>query len=163
VVIEKRKGYLLLTWGSLALLALVTLFAWPLTLELSEGIAMTVLFSPCWISLGVAAWFARRSSNRVIRIEKTYLVVEDFKPSKLPWSEILSFSVIHKNVSQIGDFAWLIVHFKDNTKYLKRKWYTKIDEALFGEGVAVCTLNHYKGTEAEILEKLNKALRNNKS
>ncbi|BHH82408.1 hypothetical protein LA52FAK_06970 [Desulforhopalus sp. 52FAK] len=91
-----------------------------------------------------------------IRLTPDYLVVDDFKPSALPWSEIdeVSYEVIP--VGQMGPITSLIIEFSNPKKYkIKNKWLGGLNNENLEKGIVVCNLATYREKPSLIVSQIN--------
>ncbi|MFB9886082.1 hypothetical protein [Balneatrix alpica] len=160
MIIRKNQGLLGTLWRTMSVLAIASLLAGPVSQGLTEdGLIMASIFTPIGTLFALLAWLVRRSCNKKIQIEPDYLLIEDFRPAPLPWTDIVGFSTEQRRIGQRQNTTWLKIHFVDDRQYAKSNWQHQLSRALLGEGIAVCNLAVYSLPEADILAILERHLR----
>lgn len=119
---------------------------------------LTILFSPIYIICGVLAWKIRNTEKRNITICQQYLKFDDFTLSKIPWGDILDFSIVHLNNPRGKNFIWLKVYFVNNEQYCKKNFFESVNFPVIDGGINIGSIMVYEKSHDEILFILKNAL-----
>ncbi len=116
-----------------------------------------IILSPLSIISIFICRILMKAIPRKIRLTPDYLVIDDFTPSKFPWSEIeeVSYKVITKG-GPMGKVISLIIESSNPEKYkTKNKWLGRLNDYYLDKEIVVCNLATYRENPSLIVSQIN--------